>query len=139
MKKILNTIFILIIAVFLNSCGDANTNLSDVKICDKLTIENSCEIDNTEISSSANYIFVSWNLNNAPEGTSVKINWYYSKNEKKLIDEIILTPKGNKSYRMHAALNKPHKGWPIGKYEVALQIIDEKSNKVVKKFYISDS
>lgn len=75
-------------------------------------------------------IYVTGSINNAPEGTKIKAEWFYLENDPDvLINDVTLDLKEINT-NFNFSLSKPTAGWPKGQYEVKLYIDDKYSKSV---------
>ena len=137
MKKVLVlSVLFLGAALFLSNCNVSTANISDVKMCENID-GNQCPEDNPVFSTNTPNIYCSVKVNNAPEGTNVKFSWNYLGEEIVHIDEVTLTvPGGGTNFDMQSSLSIPNNGWPVGNYEVVIDLGTDNSEPTVKKFQV---
>ena len=121
-------------SLFLQACQVSTTEVTDVKICDNMT-EDQCDADMQIVSATAPAIYCSGQLENAPEGTTLKITWRYLTNDQD-IDSVTLTAEKSGGGPFSSSLTKPDSGWPSGKYEVVLDLGTDNSEPIHKQFEI---
>ena len=117
-------------------CEVSTARLTDPKVCTSLTGD-LCQEDMPEISAQSGELVASCKLKNAPPNTKVKFTWMYYGETKITIDDVTLD-SGNEgtSMNLNSTLSRPNNGWPIGVYEVQMQILIENKKPLVKQFTI---
>ena len=136
MKK--SSILILLTAILFilfQSCNFSTANISDIMLCEELNSDEKCNENNDIISRYAPNIFVSCKINNAPEGTVVNFAWYYTSEERFLIDAVDVNAVASTT-ELYSSLSSPDIGWPAGNYEVIISIKDHEGISVTKTFSI---
>ncbi len=141
MKKslIVNSLAIisLLFIVYGCECSFSTARLTDVKVCTSLE-GNLCSQDKTNIEATSPVIYASCVLKNAPQNTDVKFTWFYYGDSKFEIDSVILSSGDNiGNIDMNSSLSIPYNGWPLGVYEVEIQIVNDTSEPIVKQFNIN--
>ena len=136
MKNITKITVGLLITFALAACSfSASTaTLSNIKTGSKL-VKGEVKKEVRVFSTDAPLIFISANLNNAPEGTKVTFKWRYLEGEGQDIDSVEVESKSGEN-RMSSNLSKPDVGWPQGKYEVILELNTDNSKPIHKKFQV---
>ncbi len=138
MKRITTSFFTAIILMLLSSCdfSVSTAHVDDVKMCTQIS-NNQCPADNPTFSRNTPEIFVSCRLKNAPENTKVKFNWIYYGQKKFIIRSVVLN-SGNKTgtLNLQSSLSRPNNGWPVGEYEMAINIVGVDKAPVIKKFSV---
>lgn len=114
----------------------STASISNVKMCSQV-YDNECPSDNPLFTSTTAEIYVSCHLRHAPENTNVQFSWYYLADQEYLIDEVILS-SGEQLGPLHlqSGLSKPNNAWPVGEYEVRIQIMGTEKEVIIKKFRI---
>jgi hypothetical protein len=142
MKKrtviILSIVAIIIIIVARGGCefNVSTAKVTDVKICTALA-DGLCDNDNPVLSTAAMDIFASCILKHSVAETRVKFTWFYYGETKIEIDNVELNT-GDKigNLNLHSSLSRPNNGWPIGVYEVVIEVQTDNADPVVKQFSI---
>lgn len=117
-------------------CSVSTATITDAKVC--TTLEgNLCNQDNTTLPSSAQVIYASCVLKNAPENTIVKFTWSYLGEKTIEIDSVELST-GDKigNVDMNSSLSVPNNGWPTGLYQITMELVGVSGKPVVKQFNI---
>ncbi len=136
-----NPLFIGIITMFilLNSCEFSVTtaNVENVKMCKTLDGE-LCDNSLSVFTPEDNYIYISCNLNNAPDNTVVTFLWKYMDQEEPIIiDEVSLSSSDmGTNLNLSSNLSRPYNGWPTGKYEVEIIIEESQRKPLIQKFEV---
>ncbi|MBW4600816.1 MAG: hypothetical protein KME29_14750 [Calothrix sp. FI2-JRJ7] len=119
----------------------STANLDNVKICSELANDKKCTSDTAEFNGNTSKIFVTADLNYAPEGTKVKINWNYLGGKAgagATIDTLNLETKDNaNNITSHLTANK--RGFPAGKYEVVMTLDTDNSKPIRKEFTVAQN
>lgn len=141
MKKLFVIAAALLGAMSLLACEVSTADLTNVKICNNATDSSGdCAEDITLFKTTDPVIYLSANLDNAPDGTTVTATWNYLKgdlgNEKQEIDTVTATSKDSGTLPFHASLSAPTNGWPKGDYEVVLSLSSDNSTPITKQFSI---
>lgn len=138
MKKNLSILSVIAFIMFVSSCSFNVTtaNIDNVKMCTSIN-NNQCSSDNPNFKSNTREIFISCNLNNAPNNTEVEFAWFYYGQKKISIDAVKLN-SGDKigTINLQSSLSRPNNGWPLGEYEVVITILGTEKEPVVKKFSV---
>lgn len=136
--RIQSIIFLLTITFLICGCeiNLSTATISNVRMCSQV-YDNECPSDNPFFTSTTADIYVSCNLRHAPENTNVRFSWYYLADQEVLIDEVILS-SGEQLGLLHlqSGLSKPNNAWPVGEYEVRIQIMGTEKAVIIKKFRI---
>lgn len=141
MKKLLIIVAALLGAMSLLACEVSTANLTNVRICNN-AVDNGgdCSEDMTAFKTTDPVIYLSANLENAPDGTVVTATWNYVKgeysNEKQEIDKVSATATDGGNLPFHASLTGPTDGWPKGDYEVIVSLSSDNSTPITKPFSI---
>ncbi|MHB9111747.1 MAG: hypothetical protein ACYC4D_03845 [Thermoleophilia bacterium] len=121
-----------------SGCNVSTANLSNVNVCDKLDNEQ-CPSDMSSLDQETPAFYVSADLNNAPSGTKIKIDWRYLSgeigNEPQDIDSVSLTSEED-SNNIQSSLERATDVWPKGEYEVVLTIQTDNAEPIHKKFSV---
>lgn len=146
MKKIFKA-YVITIAVFLMvvilmlavaGCNVSTASLSSVKVCDRIENEQ-CPSDMSSLDKETPAFYVSADLDNAPTGTKIKIDWRYLSgeigNEPQDIDSVSLTSEED-SNNVQSSLERATEVWPKGEYEVVLTIQTDNAEPIHKKFSV---
>jgi hypothetical protein len=129
------------IGTIVNGCSFkvSTAGLDNVKMCAQEPSNSGCATDTTNFKPNTGKLFVTANLNNAPEGTKVKIEWKFlggGSVAPQTIDTVTLETKANTNL-VNSYLSSPNNGWPKGDYEVVISLDTDNSKPVSKKFSIS--
>jgi hypothetical protein len=119
----------------------STAKLENLKMCGKVTTDRECASDTTKFGKDAAKLFATADLNNAPEGTKVKIDWKYLGGEAGTaadIDSVNLETTAN-SNTITSHLSAPNKGFPAGKYEVVMSLDTDNSKPIRKQFSIASA
>ncbi len=122
------------VSLTMSACEVSTANISDIKICDDMSGDQ-CTADKSAIPAAAPAIYCSGQLDNAPEGTTVKITWRYLPDDID-IDSVTLTADKSGGGPFSSSLTKPEGNWPAGKYEVVLDLGTDNSEPVHKQFEV---
>lgn len=112
-------------------------SISDVSICEKANPLEGCENNQNTFKTTTPRIFATANIDNAVEGTKVKVLWRLNqgKTAKNVrIYEKEFTTKLDQN-QITTAL-APGKTWQPGKYEVSFVIVGDESKRESEKFEI---
>lgn len=116
------------------ACNVSTANLSQVRSCTELK-DGKCEKDMATIPAKTPVIYVSTNLNNAPDGTELTFKWRYLEGDGVDITSVKLETKDGEN-TAQSSLTQPDAGWPAGKYEVILELGTDNSTPVHKRFEV---
>ncbi len=118
------------------ACEVSTASLSNVKVCDKLE-NDTCPSDMATMATTTSAFYVTGDVNNAPTGTKIKIDWKYLGGEiaAQDIDSVTLTTEENTNV-LESSLDKPDSGWPKGDYEIVLKIQTDNTDPISKKFSV---
>lgn len=140
-KRTIVILAIIAVIIYVAAKGGCEFNVStakvsDVKVCTTLSGD-LCNADIPVLSTSTNDVFVSCELKNSMEETKVKFTWLYYGDTKMEIDNVVINT-GDRigNLNMHSSLSRPTNGWPIGVYEVVVQVQTDNADPVVKQFSI---
>lgn len=134
MKKILYLAIMLAAAMFMEACEISTASLSDAKICDSLEGD-VCAEDKQVISTAAAAIYLSAQLADAPEGTSVTYTLTDRSTGEVLSTETWTAEEGG-SGPFSISWNRPADGWVTGEYELTLVLGEDNSDPISKVFEI---
>lgn len=112
-------------------------NVSDVSVCEKANPLEGCEKNQNTFKTTTPRIFATAKLDNAVEGTKVKVLWRLnqSKTAKNVrIYEKEFTTKLDQN-QITTTL-APAKAWQPGTYEVSFVVVGDESKRESKKFQI---
>jgi len=136
MKKKFQSLAVISMFLFFAACSVTTANIDNVKMCTSIS-DNQCPSDNPVFNTYTAEIFLSCQLNNAPENTEVEFAWYYLGQSKIAIDAVKLNSGSNiGTLNLQSSLSKPFNGWPVGDYEVVLSIVGFDKDPIVKKFSV---
>jgi hypothetical protein len=110
-------------------------------MCGKVTADKECASDTNTFDNNTPKLFATADLNNAPEGTKVKIDWKYLGGEAGTaadIDSVNLETNSNMT-TITSHLSAPSKGLPAGKYEVVMSLDTDNSKPIRKQFSIASA
>ncbi|HAT03277.1 MAG TPA: hypothetical protein DCS29_00660 [Candidatus Magasanikbacteria bacterium] len=128
-----------ILALLGAGCEVTTANLQNVKMCSAL-VDYQCAEDTVEFSSDTPELFLTALLQNAVEGTVVNYSWYYlgeqGTEEPYEIDSVDFTKKEGDQQEVYGSLSIPDNGWPVGAYQVVLQIKADNVDPITKEFSI---
>ncbi|MBI5869948.1 MAG: hypothetical protein HZB44_03165 [Actinobacteria bacterium] len=133
--------FLMMTALMISAagCNVSTANLSNVKVCDKIEDEQ-CPSDMSSLDRETPAFYVSADLDNAPSGTKIKIDWRYLSgeigNEPQDIDSVSLTSEED-SNNVQSSLERATEVWPKGEYEVVLTIQTDNAEPIHKKFSVN--
>lgn len=119
----------------------STAKLENLKMCGKVTTNKECASDTSTFGKDTPKLFATADLNNAPGGTKVKIDWKYLGGEAGTaadIDSVDLETTAN-SNTITSHLSVPTKGWPGGKYEVVMSLDTDNSKPIRKQFSIASA
>lgn len=136
MKKSINILSVLSLFFLFSSCNFSTANIDNVKMCTSVN-DNQCAADTPSFSNTTPFIYISCDLNNAPENTQVKMEWAYLGEQRISIDAITQSSGSNiGTVHLQSNLSRPNNGWPSGDYEVVITILDTENAPIVKKFSV---
>jgi hypothetical protein len=119
----------------------STAGLKNVKMCPNLVQGQQCANDASTFAQNTPKLFVTADLNNAPEGTKVKIDWRYLGGEaggETNIDTVIVESKSD-TKQITSSLTSSNGTWAKGKYEVVLSLDTDNSKPIRKEFTIASS
>lgn len=126
------------LSILLTSCEFEVTtaNIKDIKTCVFLS-DDLCDQEDPVFNPSDPQIYVSCKLKNAPDNTLVTFVWTYVEGDPIIIDEVTLNSSDyGIDVDMSSSLSRPNNGWPIGKYEVVIEIGNHDSSPQIKPFEV---
>ena len=127
-----------VMILVLGGCNVSTAGLSNVKLCEKLDGD-ACSSDMSTLSKEASTFFVTANLDNAPAGTKIKIDWRYLSgelgNQPQDIDSASFTSEEDSNV-ITGSLERATATWPKGEYEVVLKIQTDNADPVSKTFSV---
>ena len=118
-------------------CSASTANISDVKICDGLS-DGACASDMPALATDTGTFYVSGNLNNAPSGTKIDVNWRYLGGElgqAQDIDSVSMVSDENTN-TIESSLEHSTASWPRGEYQVTLKVNADNVDPVNKQFSV---
>lgn len=118
----------------------STAGLENVKMCAEVAQSGQCASDTVTFDRNTGKLFVTADLNNAPEGTKVKIDWKYLGGEAgnaSNIDTVTVESKPDTSF-ISSNLTSNNKAFPAGKYEVVLALDTDNSKPIRKEFSIAN-
>jgi hypothetical protein len=100
-------------------------DLSNVRVCDSLDTSGSCPIDSPSFKNNKQKFFVTADIKNIPNDTSIKVDWKYLPSTGSLAGkEFPLTTSTiqtkNSAKFVVTSIDSPSSGWQLGKYRVQL-------------------
>ena len=138
-KTIKSILLLVTTSLIITSCEVEVTtaHIENITICTTLDGE-TCESNNPIISPSDPNIYVSCELQNAPQNTLITFIWKYTDGEDPIIiDEIILNSSDiGVNVNLNSSLSRPYNGWPIGRYEVEVSIDGDENDTLIKYFEV---
>lgn len=137
MKKLLALAILAVLALTLAvGCEVSTANLQDVQVCSDPNSDNMCESDESSFDANTEEIFVTGNLENAPDDTDLEITWTYLGEEGDDPEEIDSVSLSGSSATFYSNLEAPSSGWPAGEYEIVLDLGTDNSDPVTKTFTV---
>jgi len=119
-------------------CNVSTASLSNIRVCEQLDGEQ-CPSDMSTLGKESPTFFVSANIDNAPTGTKIKIDWRYLSgeigDEPQDIDSVSLITEED-SNNLQSSLERAAEVWPRGEYEVVLKIETDNAEPVHKPFSV---
>ncbi|MDO8736052.1 MAG: hypothetical protein Q7K29_03110 [Thermoleophilia bacterium] len=119
-------------------CNVSTASLSNVRVCEQIDGEQ-CPSDMSTIGKESPSFYVSADIDSAPTGTKIKIDWRYLSgeigNEPQDIDSVSLTTEEG-SNNLQSSLQRSAEIWPRGEYEVVLKIETDNAEPVHKPFSV---
>lgn len=132
-------ISIITLALIVSSCEYSITTaqIENSRMCSSLTGE-LCGANRSVFSTDEELIFISCNLNNAPDNTIVTFSWkYIGEVDTIIIDEVsVNSSEIGVNLNLSSNLSRPYNGWPKGNYEVEIIIEDSQRDPVLHKFEV---
>ena len=136
-NRLLNVLVVAALVVVTGCKANMNTiHVSNVKMCKHIDGDQ-CYNDSPTFSPSTPEIFVSCQVKNAPKKTRVLFSWFYYGQKKVEITSTTVNP-GEKTgaLNLQSSVLKPNNGWPVGEYEVVINIVGSEKEPAVKKFTV---
>ncbi len=128
----------LLFIVALTGCNVSTASLSNIKVCDQLE-GGQCTSDMGTFTPDTRVFYTTANLDSAPSGTKVDINWRYLSGElgntAQDIDSVTFTSEENSNF-VQSSLERSTPTWPKGNYEVVLKINTDNADPVHKSFSV---
>lgn len=119
-------------------CNVSTASLSNVRVCEQLEGDQ-CPSDMSSLGKETPSFYVSADIDNAPTGTKIKIDWRYLSgevgNEPQDIDSVSLTTEEGTN-TLQSSLKRSTELWPRGEYEVVLKIDTDNADPIHKKFSV---
>lgn len=112
-------------------------SISDISLCEKANASEGCEKNQSTFKPATRRIFATAKLDNAVEGTKVKVLWRLNQSQTAKnvrIYEKEFTTKLDQN-QITTAL-APAKAWQPGTYEVSFVIVGDESKRESQKFQI---
>lgn len=132
--------YLVISLIILGLIGCAKPKLANMKICETLEATGNCQIDTNTFQNKKQKFFITADLENLKNDTSVKLVSTYlpitgdlSGKEVPLTTTPVITKKKDKF--LVSTLEPPAAGWPTGKYRVEFVLTPD--NKYNRKFIIT--
>jgi len=129
--------FPIICIVGLTSCRiiSPKPSLSNVKTCETLNSQGTCQDDLSTFQNKRQKLFVSANLERVPRNSLVKVEWkYFSGSQEVPLTTDTVEVKEPNNF-VTSSFSSPTQGFPAGKYTVTLTLPKaEDSNPYVKEF-----
>ncbi len=138
MKNRLLSMLVVVALVVLTGCKTNidTIHVSKVKMCKHIN-GNQCYNDRPTFSPSTPEIFVSCQVKNAPEKTRVLFSWfYYGQKKVEITSSTVNSGKKTGVLNLQSSLSKPNNGWPVGEYEIVINIVGSAKEPAVKKFTV---
>lgn len=117
----------------------SSAKIENLKTCGQVTADKQCTSDTSAFDKKTPKLFATADLNYAPEGTKVKIDWKYLGGEAGAatdIDTVNLETKSNMT-TITSHVSAPDKGLPAGQYEVVMSLDTDNSKPIRKQFSIA--
>ncbi len=117
----------------------SSAKLENLKVCSKVSADKQCATDTTTFAKGIPKLYATADLNYAPEGTQVKIDWKYLGGEAGTasdIDTVKLATKDN-MMTITSHLTASDRGFPAGKYEVVMSLNTDNFKPIHKQFSIA--
>lgn len=129
--------FPIICIIGLTSCETISPkpSLSNIKTCETLNPQGTCQDDLSTFQNKRQKLFVSANLEHVPRNSFVKVEWkYFSGSQEVPLTTDTVTVKEPNNF-LTSSLSSPTQGFPAGKYTVILTLPQARdSNPYVKEF-----
>ena len=140
MQKTLSLLALATVLLFVNACSFnvSTASVSNVLMCDT-PVEEVCPADVTEFTVASPMLYLSCDLNYAPEDTKIKFSWFKADGERFLIDTVSLRAGdigSGSTFSVHSNLSRPNNGWPLGNYEVEISLNTDNFKPIVKAFVV---
>ena len=136
MKKAATVWLFVAVFILMAGCSFTTANLSDVKIASEIDSDLKPVTPADRFAADAPMIYVTGTLNNAPEGTKIKIEWVYVETEPHTLIDVIELETQEITSDFESHLSKPDNGWPVGQYEVRLYIDDNEEPAEIAAFVV---
>lgn len=121
----IKVLMFLMIVLMLAGCSFTTANYKNLKMASEIDVESSTPVTVTSsFASSTPSIYVTGEIDNAPEGTMMKIEWIYLETTPETFILDYEMEAGDVSHNFYFQLSKPTAGWPPGEYEARLYIDD---------------
>ncbi|MGA9378758.1 MAG: hypothetical protein WBV73_08315 [Phormidium sp.] len=112
-------------------------SISDVLVCEKATLAEGCPKNQNTFKTTARAIFATAKLDNAVEGTKVKVLWRLNQGQTaknvRIYEKEFTTKLDQNQITTSLA---PAKSWQPGSYEVSFVIVGDESKRESQKFQI---
>ncbi len=118
-------------------------DLSNVRVCDSLDTSGSCPIDKTSFENKKQKFFVTADIKNVPNDTSIKIDWKYLPSTGSLAGKEVPLTKSTIQTKKSAkfvvtSIDSPSSGWQLGTYRVQLSSSKVNDSKpYIKEFSVT--
>ncbi len=133
--RLFGMIIIIVILTAFTGCVTITSNDNLIPIISKTTMALEVDEETFEVIVASDVfktdtpiIYLVAQVEDAPEGTQVRAEWYYL-DEEIFIDDITVEPE-YQNQPMLFSLGRPDTGWPIGKYQASLYLNEEKATIV---------
>jgi hypothetical protein len=117
----------------------STAKIDNLKICSTKNQDKECAVDTNSFTKTTPKLFATVDLNNALDGTKVKVDWKYLGGEagsEQVLDSVNLEAESNMSL-ITSDLTAGGKNWPIGNYEVVFTLETDNSKPLKKQFLIT--
>ena len=124
--RILNSKTLSLLCIFalggLASCSPPSPSMSNLKSCEKLNQDGACRDDVGTFQNKKQKLFVSGDLTNASQNTSIQVDLSVSKNGLQVpITTTTVNPTSSDNFAT-ASFSSPTQGWPEGTYSVVFTL-----------------
>ncbi len=133
--------FIVFIVSLLFICTNCINNynrvaIDKIKMCTEIN-DYDCPDDNPSFSLFNKEIFISCRINKTPPKTKIEFRWYFlGRKRVRIKTDIVGTEQKKDTIYFQSSLKKPGNGWPVGEYEVIINILNLPNEPTIKKFTI---